>query len=145
MSYDNHTESSGISLLMQFKLLNKLIDRFIDFPSEDMVQIKLLGSGKPYRNLPSDLMSSVLLTSGAMTALIGRLQDRGLVLREKDSNDARKHYVVLTEKGVQSAQIVMERLNNKIGKVSESLDDLEQLQLRKTLKKIEERLKPFKT
>ncbi|NND52115.1 MAG: hypothetical protein HKN54_06900 [Flavobacteriaceae bacterium] len=80
-----------------------------------------------------------------MTALIGRLQDRGLVLREKDSNDARKHYVVLTEKGVQSAQIVMERLNNKIGKVSESLDDLEQLQLRKTLKKIEERLKPFKT
>ncbi|MEF1245075.1 MarR family winged helix-turn-helix transcriptional regulator, partial [Vibrio campbellii] len=39
-------------------------------------------SGKPYRLTPSELISSMMLTSGAMTNRLDKLEKKGLIARE---------------------------------------------------------------
>lgn len=56
-------------------------------------------SGAPYALTPTELMQSVLLTSGAMTATLKRLESRDLVTRDQDSEDRRIKRVRLTEAG----------------------------------------------
>lgn len=56
-------------------------------------------SGKPYRRTPTDLRGSVLITSGAMTACIDRLERRGLVARQDNPDDRRSKSVTLTTAG----------------------------------------------
>lgn len=56
-------------------------------------------SGEPYEMTPTDLMQSVLITSGAMTALLDRLTARGLIERGQDRRDRRVRTAILTKKG----------------------------------------------
>ena len=58
-------------------------------------------SGKPYELTPSQLMKSVLITSGAMTALLNRLTKLELIYRSPDPKDGRIKSVGLTHKGVE--------------------------------------------
>jgi DNA-binding MarR family transcriptional regulator len=46
-------------------------------------------SGAPYRLSPTALRKSVLLTSGAMTACLNRLEQCGLISRNPDDGDRR--------------------------------------------------------
>jgi DNA-binding MarR family transcriptional regulator len=57
-------------------------------------------SGAPYRLSPTALRKSVLLTSGAMTACLNRLEQRGLIRRSPDDSDRRSLMASLTERGV---------------------------------------------
>lgn len=57
-------------------------------------------SGAPYRLTPTALRKSVLLTSGAMTACLNRLEARGLVVRSAQDSDRRSLTAALTAKGV---------------------------------------------
>lgn len=57
-------------------------------------------SGKPYRLTPTALRQSVLLTSGAMTACLNRLEARGLVERRPADDDRRSLTASLTSRGV---------------------------------------------
>lgn len=56
--------------------------------------------GAPYRLSPTELRKSVLLTSGAMTACLNRLEARGLIARHADDSDRRSLAATLTAKGV---------------------------------------------
>lgn len=56
-------------------------------------------SGTPYELAPKQLMKSVLITSGAMTALLERLTKLELIYRAPDAKDGRIKLVGLTEKG----------------------------------------------
>jgi DNA-binding MarR family transcriptional regulator len=56
-------------------------------------------SGAPYELTPKRLMSSVLLTSGAMTALLDRLKRRNLITRGTDPADGRVKTARLTITG----------------------------------------------
>lgn len=56
--------------------------------------------GKPYASTPTELMQSTLLSSGAMTNRIDRLESLGLVSRKPDPNDRRSLQVQLTAKGL---------------------------------------------
>lgn len=47
----------------------------------------------------TELANAVMLSSGGLTRLVGRLEDRGLVRREPDSADARSFHAVLTSAG----------------------------------------------
>ena len=47
----------------------------------------------------TDLARATMLSSGGMTRLVGRLEDRGLVRREPDPGDARAFQATLTEPG----------------------------------------------
>lgn len=58
-------------------------------------------SGKPYELSPKQLMESVLITSGAMTALLERLTKLDLIYRAPDKKDGRIKLAGLTEKGIE--------------------------------------------
>lgn len=57
-------------------------------------------SGTPYRLTPTTLRKSVLLTSGAMTACLNRLEARGLIVRNPEAGDRRSLAAALTAKGI---------------------------------------------
>ncbi len=54
----------------------------------------------PQRASPSDLSRIAILTTGTMTVLLDRLEDKGLVRRLPDPNDRRRLEVELTEEGM---------------------------------------------
>lgn len=55
--------------------------------------------GKPYRRTPTELRDSVLITSGAMTACLDRLEGNGLIARVADPADRRSSAAELTANG----------------------------------------------
>jgi DNA-binding MarR family transcriptional regulator len=64
------------------------------------VLVSLRRAGKPYQLSPTHLFSSLLLTSGAMTNRIDRLEAAGLVERLQDPVDRRAVKVSLTKSGL---------------------------------------------
>lgn len=63
--------------------------------------------GPPYRLKPTDLYGLLMLSSGAMTNRIDRLEQDGLVERLRDTGDRRSVMVQLTPKGIGVAEAVM--------------------------------------
>ncbi|MBD2353138.1 MarR family transcriptional regulator [Tolypothrix sp. FACHB-123] len=63
--------------------------------------------GSPYQLKPTDLYSLLMLSSGAMTNRIDRLEQDGIVLRLRDPSDRRSVIVQLTPKGIQLADTIM--------------------------------------
>ena len=57
-------------------------------------------SGKPYRLTPSELIGSMMLTSGAMTNRLDKLEAKGLISREHSKEDSRSVSVQLTKDGL---------------------------------------------
>ena len=66
---------------------------------EHLVLAALRRAGSPYRMTPTMLFSSLLLSSGAMTNRLDRLEEMGLVRRLPDPSDRRGRLVELTAKG----------------------------------------------
>jgi len=66
---------------------------------EYVVMAALRRSGPPFRMTPTKLFSSILLSSGAMTNRLDRLEEMDLVRRLPDPNDRRGRLVELTAKG----------------------------------------------
>ncbi len=64
------------------------------------VIVSLRRAGKPYRMRPSELSEACLLTSGAMTNRLDRIERLGLVARKPAPDDRRAIQVELTPKGV---------------------------------------------
>ncbi|WP_266168349.1 MarR family winged helix-turn-helix transcriptional regulator [Dyella subtropica] len=74
--------------------------RDLDLHYTDLdVLATLRRSGAPYRLTPTALRRSVLITSGAMTACLNRLEKSGLVSRSPEDNDRRSLIAALTPKG----------------------------------------------
>ncbi|MEP1123627.1 MAG: MarR family transcriptional regulator [Ilumatobacter sp.] len=67
----------------------------------------LLRHGDPYQLTPGQLLESMMITSGAMTNRIDRLEQRGLVKRAKSPSDGRQVLVVLTEKGLETVDAAL--------------------------------------
>ncbi|MFF4225924.1 MarR family winged helix-turn-helix transcriptional regulator [Streptomyces sp. L500] len=55
--------------------------------------------GPPYRLTPAGLMRSSMVTSGAITQRLDRLEARGLVVRTRSDHDGRSVVVSLTDEG----------------------------------------------
>jgi DNA-binding MarR family transcriptional regulator len=56
-------------------------------------------SGQPYALTPGQLMRSAMVTSGAITQRLDRLEARGLVARDGHPEDGRAVLVALTDEG----------------------------------------------
>ena len=67
------------------------------------VLLALRRQGPPYQLTPTDLRKVTLLTSGAMTTRLDRLEAAGLVRRSSDTQDRRSIRVALTEAGIELA------------------------------------------
>jgi DNA-binding MarR family transcriptional regulator len=67
------------------------------------VLLALRRSGKPYELRPTDLFRTLLVTSGAVTKRVARLQEGGFILRVSANDDGRSELVRLTAKGLATA------------------------------------------
>lgn len=65
-------------------------------------------AGAPYRLSPTELFSTLMVTSGTMTHRLKRLETRGLVTREPNAEDARSLLVQLTAAGLALIDQVVE-------------------------------------
>ncbi|MDJ0756405.1 MAG: MarR family transcriptional regulator [Ardenticatenaceae bacterium] len=65
------------------------------------VLASLRRAGPPYQLTPTKLFNSLMLSSGAMTNRLDRLEDVGLIKRLPNPEDRRGVLVTLTEKGIE--------------------------------------------
>lgn len=91
-------------------------------------------AGAPYRLTPSALIDSMMLTSGAMTNRLDKLEKKGLISREHSREDRRSVTVELTPEGLQLIdKLILEHVEVQHGFIS-GLSEEEMLQLNKALK-----------
>jgi DNA-binding MarR family transcriptional regulator len=65
-------------------------------------------TGAPYQLTPGALVASSMVTSGAVTARLDRLAEKGLVTREVDPENRRSVIVTLTRSGRRTVDRVVE-------------------------------------
>ena len=70
----------------------------LDAPSFDVLAA-LRRAGTPYQLTPTALMRTALVTSGAITQRLDRLEERGLITRTRSDADGRAVVVTLTRAG----------------------------------------------
>jgi DNA-binding MarR family transcriptional regulator len=103
---------------------------------EYLVLAALRRAGPPYQMNPTALFNSVILSSGAMTNRLDRLEAMGLVERLADPTDRRGRLVALTDRGrnlVDAA--VVDHLESE-QRLLGALDDDEREQLAGLLRKL---------
>ncbi|WP_404971691.1 MarR family winged helix-turn-helix transcriptional regulator [Vibrio campbellii] len=91
-------------------------------------------SGKPYRLTPSELISSMMLTSGAMTNRLDKLEKKGLIAREHSKEDRRSVTVELTAKGFELIDSLIEQHLQAQHELMGSLSSAEKGQVNQALK-----------
>lgn len=64
----------------------------------------LLRAGPPHRLTPTQIYSTLMISSGGLTHRLDRLERAGLVRRERSSRDGRSIVAVLTEAGAAKAE-----------------------------------------
>ena len=93
-------------------------------------------SGEPYSLTPSRLLRSLMLSSGALTNRIDRLEEAQMVMRSANPNDRRGVVVSLTTKGL---AVINEAIESHVANehiLVEGISKQEQQQLAKLLKKL---------
>jgi DNA-binding MarR family transcriptional regulator len=96
----------------------------------------LLRSGKPYTLSPNRLFRALMLSSGAMTNRVDKLESKMLVQRQSDPNDRRGVFVSLTPKGFELINKTVVEHVNKGNELLSPLSTSEQKSLAMLLKKI---------
>jgi DNA-binding MarR family transcriptional regulator len=124
-----------LSLLQGVSFARVLAPHGISF-GEYLVLAALRRAGPPHRMNPTRLFNSVILSSGAMTNRLDRLEAMGFVERQLDPTDRRGRLVALTDRGralVDTA--VGDHLENE-QRLLEALDAGEREQLAGLLRKL---------
>ncbi len=100
------------------------------------VIVALRRQGEPYQLSPTKLRQTTLLSSGAMTARLDRLEGRGLVKRSLSSEDRRSFVVTLTPAGRELADAAVAARTAEIEAVVDSLSPDEREDLASLLRKL---------
>ncbi|MCL2883837.1 MAG: MarR family transcriptional regulator, partial [Coriobacteriia bacterium] len=92
----------------------KVFERYgLDFAAFDVLAT-LFRSGSPYELSPSHLARSMMVTPGAVTQRLTRMESDGLIARTHNTDDRRGVTVRLTEQGQKLVGIVLpEHLANE--------------------------------
>lgn len=139
-----HLDTSGMEVVGRLLMLGKILERTAnkalqntDIIYTDLdVLATLRRSGEPYQLTPKQLMQSVLITSGAMTALLGRLTKMSLIERVSVPNDGRSKAAKLTPKGITVIDEAIKLRFDEAKNVANLLNKTEQKQLARLLKKL---------
>jgi DNA-binding MarR family transcriptional regulator len=102
-------DPSALPPLVRLARLAVLIDGFqqavmsrLDLsPADYSVLAALRRAGPPYQQTPSKLYSRLQRSSGGMTKILHRLEERALIERAPDPSDGRGSVVSLTAKGLE--------------------------------------------
>jgi DNA-binding MarR family transcriptional regulator len=124
-----------LSLLQGVSFARVFAPHGISF-GEYLVLAALRRAGPPYRMNPTALFNSVILSSGAMTNRLDRLEAMDLVERQPDPTDRRGRLVALTDRGRELVDTaVAEHLDNEQTLLG-ALDAAEREQLAGLLRKL---------
>jgi DNA-binding MarR family transcriptional regulator len=110
---------------------------------EQNVLAALRRAGEPYELTPTELYRSLLVSSGAMTNRLDRLESAGLIVRTPDPDDRRRIRVGLTDRGRDVIDAALDTHVAALGEMFDGLTDddadtLERL-LRGILRRLEDR------
>lgn len=97
---------SAVARLVDGRLKNNFARHGLDGPGYDVLAT-LRRTGEPYRLTPGELMRTAMVTSGAITQRLDRLETRGLVRRNAADGDGRSVHVTLTADGRALVEEVM--------------------------------------
>lgn len=137
-------DASPMGVIGRISRLSRLLERNIDrvFASYGLtrggfdVLAALRRSGPPYQLTPTELYNSLLISSGATTNRLDRLQERGLVSRLPAPTDRRGVLVALTPKGRRLVDRVTESHLENEHHMLEHLNAAERQQLGQLLRKL---------
>lgn len=121
--------------LMENRASTALKDSGIHYTDLDVLAT-IRRSGKPYELTPKRLMESVLITSGSMTALLGRLTKLDLIYRALDKTDGRIKLAGLTKKGIELIDKAIEIRFQEASSSVKILNNRDHLILADLLKKL---------
>lgn len=101
-------DSGGFGITGRILVLGKLLERRVGAALAHLdlnlwafdVLATLRRQGPPYRLTPTELSRATMLTTGAMTNRLDRLEAENLVKRELDPDDRRGLRIVLTSRGL---------------------------------------------
>lgn len=93
-------------------------------------------SGRPYRLTPTQLRDSVLITSGAMTACLDRLEGNALIARVASPSDRRSSTAELTPAGRKLIDKAIVIRFEEAAQALEALSENERARLALLLKKL---------
>lgn len=96
----------------------------------------LYRSGAPHAMNPQKLVEALLLTSGAMTNRLDRLEQAGLLTRTPNPEDRRGIIVTLTAEGLRVIKLVLKDYLKDLNELLEPLSPPERRQLAGLLKKL---------
>lgn len=122
-------DCSGLDVVARVQDLAKMLRRNEDHALESLdlkmweydVLSALRRQGRPFRLPATELARESLLSSGAMTNRIDRLEKRGLVERQRDPEDRRGVLILLTGKG---RKLVDAAIEARLGVADEQLANL---------------------
>lgn len=92
--------------------------------------------GEPFTLPATALAESAMLTSGAMTNRIDRLEELGLVRRLKDASDRRKVLVQLTDRGLNLIESATEARFESAMEALDSLSSRQRVSLSNLLRQV---------
>lgn len=106
-----------VEVLARIQRMNRTIDKYLKtFTAEHGLEVgefdvlvTLRRSGPPYALTAGGLIPAAMVTSGAITNRIDRLEAKGLVERVRDGADRRSVLIRLTDRGRTLADSVIER------------------------------------
>lgn len=136
---------AGMAVIGRISRLARLLQVRLDevFAEHDLaswefdVLATLRRSGVPYALTPGQLVDSMMITSGAVTNRLDRLEARGLLTRRKDPTDGRAVLATLTHRGLALVEAaVAAHAANEVTLIS-SLNDSEQHTIQRLLRKLQ--------
>ncbi len=86
----------------------------------------------------SMLMKLLNVTKGTLSVNIEKLSQKGYLLKESDDLDARKSYLILSEKGEIIAKLYDNNINNIVSSIDRDLNTYEKSLLLISLSKVED-------
>lgn len=116
--------------------VNRSFRRYNLHQGEFDVLATLYRSGAPHALNPQKLVEALLLTSGAMTNRLDRLEQAGLLVRNPNPDDRRSTIVSLTAEGLRIIKLVLKDYLKDLGALLDPLTVPERKQLAALLKKL---------
>jgi DNA-binding MarR family transcriptional regulator len=135
-------DTTGLAIVNRIWMLGKLIRRRTRKALRplklEMWEYEVLAAlrrqGDPFELAPSVIAKMSMLTTGAMTNRIDRLEERDLVRRKPDPDDRRALYITLTQKGVDLIDRAIEVRAEEAASIVRRLQEPERLELGRLLR-----------